>query len=94
MVGTEGGVWVLSEILLEASLCLCQEVQEYPCLLICLLGSPSVYYLCQSMCMCLGCKVFSFARVLLFMCMCLFEGFTRKIFFFYLLCLIYDMHDI
>lgn len=29
MVGAEGGVWLLSETLLEASLCRCQ-VQEYP----------------------------------------------------------------
>lgn len=65
MVGTEGGVWVPSEILIEASVCLCQEVQEYPCLLICLLGSPSPY-LCQLHVHVCLCRVFSFAHVVLF----------------------------
>lgn len=65
-------------------MCLCQ-VQEYPCLLICLLGSPSVY-LCQSMCVCvLVVKVFFFfSHALVFMhciseCICVYVWcFTRK----------------
>lgn len=48
--GTEGGVWVLSEVLLEAPVCLSQDVQEYPNLLISSSGSPSVYF-SQSVCM-------------------------------------------
>lgn len=35
----------MSQTLVEASLCWCQEVQEYPRLLICLLGSPSLLLL-------------------------------------------------
>ncbi len=80
MVGTEGGVWALSEILIEASLCLCQEVQEYPCLLMCLLGSPSLY-LCQLHVHVCLCEVFTFAHVLLItacICKCVCVVLTRK----------------
>ena len=43
--------------LLEASVCRCQEVQEYPCLLRCLLESPSVQLLSEHVHACLSREV-------------------------------------
>lgn len=55
--------------LLEASVCRCQEVQEYPCLLRCLLGSPSVQLLSEHVHACLSSEVFS-VLMCSYLCMC------------------------
>lgn len=95
--------------LLEASVCRCQEVQEYPCLLRCLLGSPSVQLLSEHVHACLSREVCFFSvLVLLFMYvwMCLCAVVTRKKHFredgsrciltracFYLSCVIRDLYS-
>lgn len=57
--------------LLEASVCRCQEVQEYPCLLRCLLGSPSVQLLSEHVHACLSREVCFFSVLMCsYLCMC------------------------